>query len=166
MTGIELVLESFERNGRVNRAILASLKMPDLEQSDGTGGWNIGQLLAEMAEFRYGWLKRVSPEHAESVPSVADGDETSFWLTAKSIEELQRAFDAGDAAAREAVVSAVNEGRKFEGAYESHPAHFLQHTIVHDSHHRGQIMTLLRQNGKPGEEREQLEDETWPIWRE
>lgn len=166
MSGIELVLESFDRNGRVNRAVLASLKMSDLEQNDGAGGWKIGQLLAEMAEFRYGWLKRVSPKHAESVPSVADGDETGFWLTAKSIEELQQAFDGGDAAAREAVVSAVDEGRKFEGVYESHPAHFLQHTIVHDSHHRGQIMTLLRQNGKPAQAREQLENETWPIWRE
>lgn len=166
MSGIDLVLESFARNGRVNRAVLATLEMSELEIDDGAGGWNIGQLLAEMAEFRYGWLKRVSPRHAESVPSVADGDETDFWLTVKSIDELQEGFDASDAAVREAVVSAVNEGRKFQGAYESHPSHFLQHAIVHDSHHRGQIMTLLRQAGRSAEAREQLEQETWAIWRE
>ena len=166
MSGIDLALESFDRNGRVNRSVLASLNMPDLGHDDGAGGWNIGQLLAEMAEFRYGWLTRISPQHAEAVPSVVDANESGFWLTAKSIEELQQAFDAGDAAVREAVVSAVNEGRKFVGAYESHPAHFLQHTIVHDSHHRGQIMTLLRQAGRPAEERDKLEGATWPIWRE
>lgn len=166
MTELGLILESFARNGRVNRALLATLEMSDLEHDDGAGGWNIGQLLAEMAEFRYGWLKRVSPDHATSVPSVADGNQSTFWLIAKSIGELQQAFDAGDAAVREAVVRAVKEGRKFEGAYESHPAHFMQHTIVHDSHHRGQIMTLLRQAGRPPAERQRLEEETWPIWRE
>ena len=166
MSAIDLILESFDRNGRVNRAVLTSLEMSDLAIDDGAGGWNVGQLLAEMAGFRYGWLTRVSPRHAESVPSVVDGNETDFWLTVKSIAELQEGFDAGDRAAREAVVSAVDEGRKFQGAYESHPIHFLQHTIVHDSHHRGQIMTLLRQAGRPAEAREQLEQETWPIWRE
>ena len=66
---------------------------------------------------------------------------------------------------------ALQEGRKFddpwkEGAYQSNPAHFLQHTIVHDSHHRGQIMALLRMNGRSQEQMEEIEEATWPIWRE
>lgn len=166
MSGIEFVLESFDRNGRVNRATLATIVMEDLEHDDGAGGFTVGQHLADMAEFRYNWLTRVSPQHAESVPSIADTDGSTFWLTVKSVDELQRAFDAGDAAVREAVTSAVREGRKFTGAYESHPVHFLQHTIVHDSHHRGQILALLRRAGRPAEERQRLEEESWPIWRE
>lgn len=166
MSEIDLVLESFERNGRVNKAVLTTLEWADLEHDDGAGGWNIGKHLADMAEFRRWWLRRVSPQHAGSVPSVADGDQSTFWLTAKSVDEMQRAFDAGDAAIREAVMSAVDEGRKFDAAYPSHPVHFLQHTIVHDSHHRGQIMALLRRAGRPLEERQRLEEETWPIWRE
>lgn len=39
-------------------------------------------------------------------------------------------------------------------------------SIVHDAHHRGQIMALLRQSGRGAEERERLEQATWPIWRE
>ncbi|HEX7004585.1 MAG TPA: DinB family protein [Trueperaceae bacterium] len=166
MSGIDFVLEAFDRNGRVNRATLATLKMDDLGHDDGAGGYTVGQHLADMAEFRYGWLTKVSPQHAESVPSVADGDQSSFWLTITSIEELQRAFDAGDAAVRAAVTSAVDEGRKFTGAYESHPVHFLEHTIVHDSHHRGQILALLRRAGRPTEERMELESKSWSIWRE
>ena len=166
MSGIDHVLESFDRNGRVNRMTLATLKMGDLDYSDGVGGFSIGQHLADMAEFRHGWLSRVSPQHAEAVPKVFDWDDNSFWLTVESIDELQKAFDAGDAAVRAAVVSAVGEGRKFQGAYESHPVNFLQHTIVHDSHHRGQILALLRQAGRPAEERQRLENETWPVWRE
>lgn len=166
MSEVDLILESFERNGRVNRAVLASLKMSDLEHDDRAGGWNVGKHFGDMAGFRYGWLMRVSPQHAESVPSVVEGDPTNFWLAVESIDELQHGFDAGDAAVLEAVMSALDEGRKFEGAYQSHPAHFLQHTIVHDSHHRGQIMALLRRGGRPAEERERLENGTWPIWRE
>ena len=66
--------------------------------------------------------------------------------------------------------AALDEGRSFpdpwhEGTYQSSPAHFLQHTIVHDSHHRGQIMALLRAGGHTPEEMDAL-DQHWAIWRE
>lgn len=159
-----IVFESFDRNARVNRAILDTLSMNDLEYSDGVGGFNIGQHLADLVDFRPSWLTRVSPEHAAKVPAVTGDSPT--WLLVESIAELQAAFDAGDAAMRDAVESAVREGRKFETVYQTHPAHLILHCIVHDSHHRGQILALLRQAGRPTEEREQLEEETWPIWRE
>jgi uncharacterized damage-inducible protein DinB len=41
----------------------------------------------------------------------------------------------------------------------------MVHCLVHDAHHRGQIMALLRQSGRSAEERALLEDATWPIWR-
>jgi uncharacterized damage-inducible protein DinB len=162
---LKIVMESFDRNSRVTRALLETLKMEDLDYSDGMGGFNVGQHLADIVEFRPGWLSRVSPEHAAKVPNVID-DKSSTWLKVESIEELQRAFDAGDAAVKEAVLAAVTEGRGFEGVYETHPAHFIQHCIVHDSHHRGQIMALLRQAGRPLEVRQKLENETWAMWRE
>ncbi len=161
---LELLLEAFDRNGRVNVATLATLTMADLPYGSQFGGFNIGQHLADLVDFRPAWLSRVSPEHAAGIPSVTG--ETPTWLTVASIAELQAAFDAGDAAVKQAVVSAVAEGRKFEGAYPSHPGHFLQHCIVHDSHHRGQILALLRQGGRPEQLREELENETWSIWRE
>lgn len=162
---LTLLIESFDRNSRVTRAILSTLTLDDLQYDDGQGGFSIGQHLADLVEFRPGWLSRVSPSHAEGIPNVMD-DKSPTWLGISSIAELQAAFDAGDAAVKAAVLDAVNEGRSFEAAYKSHPAHFLQHCIVHDSHHRGQILTLLRQAGRPADVRERLEDETWPIWRE
>ena len=159
------MLESFDRNARVTRALLETLTMEDLEYSDGQGGFNIGQHLADIVEFRPGWLSRVSPEHAAKVPNVVD-DGSATWLKVESIAELQDAFDAGDAAVREAVLAAVASGDGFSGVYETHPAHFIQHCIVHDSHHRGQITALLRQAGRPEEARQKLESETWAMWRE
>ena len=65
-----------------------------------------------------------------------------------------------------AVLDALAEGRGFEGYYGSHPAHLIQHCIVHDSHHRGQVLALLRQAGRPEDQRMALEDASWAIWRE
>lgn len=162
---LKIVFESFDRNARVNKAVLDTLTMENLAYSDGVGGYNIGQHLADVIDFRPSWLSRVSPQHLEGYTSIID-DESPTWLGAKSIAELQAAFEAGDDAMRNAVLDAVREGRSFETVYQTHPAHLIQHCIVHDSHHRGQIMALLRQSGRPTEERERLEAVTWPIWRE
>lgn len=163
---VTLLLESFDRNARVNREVLDAISRSDLDVSDGRGGRSIGQLLGELAEFRYGWLREISPEHAEGLPSVIEGDELDYELTAQSTEEIAAAFAAGDDAAKRAVLEALEDGRSFSGAYESHPSHFLQHILVHDAHHRGQIMTLLRQGGRTAEDMAALERVTWPIWRE
>lgn len=160
-----LVLEAFDRNGEVNAALLASLSEADLELTDGRGGWTVGQHLGHLADFRYGWLSRISPPHAEGLPSVIEGDDEGFWLTTRSLADLATAFTAGDAAARTAVLDALEEGRTFEHAYRSHPAHFLVHTVVHDAHHRGPVLGLLRAAGRTPEQVEGLEDAMWPVWR-
>jgi uncharacterized damage-inducible protein DinB len=161
---VALLFEAFARNARVNRAMLATLDMSVLAYEDGTGGFSIGQHLADVVSFRREWLSRVAPEHAARVPDAIDMH-ASTWLAAESVAELQAAFDAGDAAIRDAVSSAVAAGRSFEGVYQSHPAQIIVHCIVHDAHHRGQIMALLRQSGRTAEERERLEEATWSIWR-
>ncbi len=158
----ELLLESFARNGRVNAALLDALGAADLALEDAPEGNGVGELLAHMAGFRLGWLENISPAHAEALSKVEDDVD---------LDTLRAAFSAGDAAALKAVQDALQEGRAFadpwkEGAYQSNPAHFLQHTIVHDSHHRGQIATLLRQSGWTKERLEALEEATWPVWRE
>lgn len=163
---VALLLESFKRNGRVNEAVLSALSEEDFSISDGQGGWSIGQHLGHLAEFRYGWLSRISPIHAEGIPSVVDGDEQSFHLTAQTMDELRQAFSVGDEAAANAVLSPLDEGRSFERAYTSHPAYFLLHILVHDAHHRGQVMSLLRQSGRTFDQMEELDDATWSIWRE
>ncbi len=165
-TELGLLLESFSRNRHVNEVILDTMTEKDLTPGDGQGGWNIGQHLGHLAGFRYGWLNFISPQHAKDIPSVAEGDAQAFHLTAQSLGELKRAFAAGDKAALEAVMSALDEDRLFEGAYKNHPAHFLQHIIVHDAHHRGQILSLLRRGGWTREQLDALDDATWSIWSE
>ena len=69
---VGLVFEAFERNARVNRAVLATLDMPMLDHDDGMGGFSIGQHFADMVSFRREWLRAVAPEEAERVPDAID----------------------------------------------------------------------------------------------
>ncbi len=173
MTDLTLLHESFRRNGRVNGFLLKALSDADFDLSDGRGGWTVGRHLRHMAGFRVGWLWNLSRVHAEPLldPTQKDEDGDPLWRWHDCPPgELAAAFEAGDEAALKAVQAALDDGRAFddpwkEGAYGSNPAHFLQHTIVHDSHHRGQVMALLRAGGRTPEEMDALDDH-WAIWRE
>ena len=173
MTDLKVLLESFRRNARVNTFLLEALTPAEFNLSDGRGGMTVAQTLRHMAGFRVGWLWNISREHAAPLlsPDEKDADGDPQWLWHDSApNELGGAFTAGDEAAVKAVQAALAEGRTFpdpwnEGTYQANPAHFLQHTIVHDSHHRGQILTLLREGGRSKEEMDRL-DGHWAIWRE
>lgn len=164
---VDLILLAVERNSRVNAAMLAGIGDDDLRFEAG-GGWSIGKHLCHLASFRYGWLSVVSPEHASRLKPVVEYGETEDDLIplARTVNEISTAFREGDMAALDAVNLAVAEGRQFQDAYRSHPTNFLMHILVHDAHHRGQVMCLLRQSGRTRGEMEKLEGASWPVWRE
>jgi len=173
MSHLDLLLESFRRNARVNEVLLSALTPGDFALSDGRGGWTVERHLRHMAGFRVGWLCNLSREYAapllDHTKKDTDGDPQWRWQDSPPAE-LGAAFAAGDEAAVAAVQAHLASGEPFadpwkEGAYTSNPAHFLQHTIVHDSHHRGQILSLLRQGGRTQEQMDKLDDH-WAIWRE
>ncbi|GGK31983.1 damage-inducible protein DinB [Deinococcus malanensis] len=166
MSDTDLILSTFRRNARVNAVLLATVTAADLDLGDGRGGWSVGQHLGHLAGFRAGWLSHISPAHASGLPEVVAGTEERFWLTTRDVAQLADALDRGDEAALNAVQAALTEKRGFDGVYTSHPAQFLIHTLVHDSHHRGQIMSLLRQGGRAPIEMDILDRQTWAIWRE
>ena len=99
-------------------------------------------------------------------PAVEYVGEDDFTPTVHTVQEIAAGFRAGDAAALAAVLAAQAEGRSFGRVYESNPVNYLVHAVVHDAHHRGQIMSMLRQSGRTIEEMDALEGQTWPIWRE
>ncbi len=160
-----LAFDAFDRNAEVNAALLDALADADLHVPDARGGWTIGQHLGHLAEFRYGWLSHIAPAHAEGIPSVVEGGETDFVLTAVTVAELAAAFWAGDAAARAAVRERLAAGGSFERVYTSHPSAFLLHTVVHDAHHRGQVLALLRAAGRSQAWLDAVDDATWPVWK-
>jgi|SRR5690554_4235165 len=163
----DLILLAFERNSRVNAALLADIVDGDLPFA-AAGGWSIGQHLCHLASFRQGWLTVISPAHADSLKPILEFGETDDDVTplVRSVDEIATAFRDGDAAALDAVSLALAEDRPFRHAYRSHPTSFLMHILIHDAHHRGQVMSLLRQSGRSRADMERLEESSWPVWRE
>lgn len=162
---IDTILLAFERNSRVNAAMLAGIDDNDLAFA-AAGSWSIGKHLCHLASFRYGWLTVVSPEHAGTLTPIIEYREDDFTPLAQHVDEISNAFRDGDAAVLAAVNLALAEGRRFDKAYGSHPTGFLVHVLIHDAHHRGQVMSLLRQSGRTKHDMELLEEASWPIWRE
>jgi uncharacterized damage-inducible protein DinB len=163
---VALLHESFKRNGRVNEVLLNTLSEADLMVSDEQGSWSVGQHLGHVAGCRYGWLRYHLKVHVEEIPSLVAGAENVWVAATTSVGEVRQALSMGDEAAVKAVMGALDEGRSFEGDYRSHPAHFLQHVLVHDAHHRGQVMSLLRKSGRTFEQMEELNDAMWSVWLE
>lgn len=163
---LDQVLLAFERNSRANAALLAGLVDADLGFAAG-GGWSIGKHLCHIATFRYGWLATASPHHADHLrPLVMGMAADDFDPDSVSVLRLADTLRAGDAAALGAVEAALVEGRHFAAVYRSHPTGLLVHILVHDAHHRGQVMSLLRQSGRSRGEMERLEEASWLPWRE
>ncbi|UQN08639.1 DinB family protein [Deinococcus sp. QL22] len=169
MPDLTLPLETFRRNARVNAVLLTALTPTDFGLSDERGGWTVGKHLAHMAGFRADWLSNISPAHAEPLFRVVD--DTFVWRwEGQDPADLGEAFALSDEAALRAVQGALEKNQPFadpwnESTYQSNPVHFLMHTVVHDSHHRGQIMALLRLGGHTPEQMDAL-DNHWAIWRE
>ncbi|UBV42671.1 DinB family protein [Deinococcus taeanensis] len=168
MPDLTLLLGAIERNARVNDSLLETLVPDDLTFTDGRGGWSLARHLSHMAAFRGGWLLNIAPDYARGLPERTGGRHLWEWVAADTAA-LRDMFRAGDDAAVRAVQAHRASGEPFadpwkEGAYQSDPAQFLVHIIVHDSHHRGQVMSLLRQGGRSPEAMERLDDH-WAIWR-
>lgn len=160
----QVVLESFSRNARVNRSLLGALTSEHLDLRDPAGGWTIGQHLCDMIDFRRSWMETIAPEQAEKVTYLHQVLENNdFAPRTKDLQEIQQILDQADAQSLEAVQQKLSSNTGFEKVYETHPLMFLQHALVHDAHHRGQILMVLRMNGTPWAE---SDGPMWAPWRE
>lgn len=163
----ELLFLAFERNSRVNAALLASLGRRDLSFQSGDA-WGVLEHLMHLIAARQKWVAEVSPQHARKLRPVVDyaEDEQAFDPPWYDLDEIGDALRQGDAAAVAAVDAALAEARSFANYYRTDPTDFLIHILVHDAHHRGHIMALLRQVGRTRDELGRLADLSWPVWRE
>lgn len=160
----EVLTEAWRRNARVNEGLLDHLSPELMKVSDGHGGWTVGQHVVEMLGFRKDWLSRISPRHQEKLEVMYRVVGETFEPTTLDSQVLKAAFRDADAAALAAVTDALAAGGSFgKSTYATHPALFIQHAIVHDAHHRGQLLMTLRLGGCRWE---QADDPMWAPWRE
>lgn len=154
------VRHAWAANGRVNGALLAHLTPEMLGAQTPGGGYTVAQHLAEILGTPQFWGARFDKDRMAGLPDpVLEYDPDTGVFTAET--DLSRLADIKrqtEAAALGAAEAAAN----MAGSPHATPDAYLIHMMVHDAHHRGQVMLALKTNGHP------LPDETkmWGPWKD
>lgn len=134
----------FRHNNLINQTFLTILTEEELQLTDGRGGHSIFWLLAHTRSWS---VKSISQEHALQVkPAMHRDQDGTVCLLVKARQDIQQILADGDEVLLDAVKAAAARGEPRPRPYID-PAMILARTFNHDAHHRGQIMTILRQHG-------------------
>ncbi len=156
------VRAAWHRNLAVNRALLEHLEPGMLAARSPGGGASVAQLLAHMAGTTKFWGDLLDPERMEPLPDLFHGVPESGEPQALDAEtDLARIRAVWE---RTAVAALEAAEAHATGSDESpHPdgAAYLVHMMVHDAHHRGQIVLALKTHGHHLPDDEAM----WGPWR-
>jgi uncharacterized damage-inducible protein DinB len=132
------ITDTWNIHNRINLYLLDALAGEHLADTPASKGRSVGEQFAHIHNVRLMWLKASEPVLLEGLLKLEKGTPLTKKLLseelAKSSEAIARLLDKG-----------VAEGR-IKG-FKPHPSAFLGYLISHESHHRGQIMTSLKQCG-------------------
>ncbi|MEF2280179.1 DinB family protein [Deinococcus sp. YIM 134068] len=134
-----------EAGSRVNDVLCAHLTPEMMRAVTPGGGMTVAQHLAHMAGTTRGWLSELDVGAAAPLPILYDDTREDEFVAQ---EDPARAAEV----LREVWSAALDTATTAEGTGElSHPstAQFITHMLIHDGHHRGQILLALKVNGFP-----------------
>lgn len=129
--------ETWEINARINLYLLDSLPEEALAAVAPSKGRTVGEQLAHMHNVRLMWLKAAAPELLVGLEKLEKGDVTK--------EVLKATLQQSQAAITQLIDKGAAEG-KIKG-FKPHPTAFVGYLIAHESHHRGQVMLILKLAG-------------------
>jgi uncharacterized damage-inducible protein DinB len=138
------LIETWSIHDRINRYLLAAVSPAGLEATAAGKGRTVGEQFAHLHNVRLLWLGSAAPElltGLEKIEKAARPDrallERSLAASSAAIVELlRRGFASG------------TSGGRIKG-FKPHAAAFLGYLIAHESHHRGQIVLILKLAGHP-----------------
>ena len=135
---MEAYLETWEINQRMNEFLINGIKEDHFNDISISKGRTVGEQLAHLHNVRLMWLKASAPDLMQL--QVKFEKET---LITKDLLLQEMRKSAG--AISKLLETGFNTGR-IKG-FKPHPEACLGYMIAHESHHRGQIILILKQNG-------------------
>ena len=152
----ESVKEAWQANGKVNNALLMHLT-PEMVAAQTPGGeWTVAHHIAEFVSTPKHFGVRFDEAGLGSLPNLyEDNDET--FIAETDLTRIREVAQQTADAVLQAAEAAEDKGDLPHSSLDA----YLIHMMVHDAHHRGQIMLALKTAGHP------LPDDArmWGPWK-
>lgn len=135
---VDQIVETWSIHNRINLYLLAALPPEQLGLSSGGGSRAVGDIFAHIHNVRLMWLQAAAPDLMEGLTkiekgaAVSDGLKDALAASGVAVEALLRRSWEGDGKIKN---------------FKPHAVAFCGYLISHESHHRGQITSLLKAGG-------------------
>lgn len=148
---------AWNRNLSVNRALVDHLRPEMVDAQTPGGGYTVAQHLAEIVGTHKNWGMRIDDDVLRGLPDLYDRGSEAFVAE----RDLERIRDALVRTAEAVLRMARAHPEGSERSPHADADAYLVHMMVHDAHHRGQILLALKVNGFERPDDELL----WGPWR-
>ena len=150
-----LVREAWHINDGMNKVLLAHLTPDMLGVQTADKNWSVAGYLAHLAGSKKWWASHLNEEAAAKLPDLYVGTEGNYTAE-KDIEKIKAVFNETSRTLLETAERAEDKGILPYASIDL----YLIHMMMHDAHHRGQILLVLRTAGHAVPE----EDTFWGGW--
>ena len=157
----ESVKKAWRDHTRVNGELLEHLEPEMLKAQTPGGGYSVAQHLAHLTASTKSWGTYFDKAHLGELPDLfedgADDDDTEAFIVETDLERVREVMSDTHRVVLEAAEKAQDKGDLPHTSLDA----YLIHMMVHNAHHRGQIMLALKTSGYtlPGD------DAIWGPWR-
>jgi uncharacterized damage-inducible protein DinB len=153
------ISKAWVANNAVNNELLASLTPTMLEAITLGGGYSVAQHLAHMTECIKSWGMELEASRLKDLPDLYSNYDpsTGMFDAETNLERIKLVMTQTRDAALQTAELATSTGNL---PHDSAGA-FLLHMLVHEAHHRGQILIALKTAGHKLPDEEGM----WLPWR-
>lgn len=130
-------IETWQISHQMNKLLIKAINETSLSDVSISKGRSVGEHLAHVHNVRLMWLKVAAPDLLESQKKIEKENITKRLILNESEKSM--------AAISELLKRGFESGR-IKG-FKPHPEAFLGYLVSHESHHRGQIILILKENG-------------------
>jgi uncharacterized damage-inducible protein DinB len=155
MSVSECVIEAWQINEGMNKILLEYLTPEMLAVQTPSKDWTVAGYLVHLAASKKWWGSHLSEEQVGSLPNLYE--ETSGKIIAE--KNPARIKDVFEQTSRIILETAENATDKGKLPYPSIDVYLIQQ-MIHDGHHRGQILLALRSAGYTPPN----DDDFWGGW--